>query len=127
MARRLPCFQKYNDLLQLMLNSEDSDECSQERTTGGGLSKTELLAQGCSLMAAGYDSTGILLQFALYHVAKLEDVQRRLHAEIDAVVEDCVSKGNAKDASPPRLVTLPGLPSKAPKSEPKLHRHYRWP
>jgi cytochrome P450 len=63
-----------------------------------GLTKIELLSQSVGIMAAGYETTGVLLNFALYHIAKLPEIQERLHAEIDEVVGDSVSR-NWRDVS----------------------------
>lgn len=56
-----------------------------------GLTKLEVLAQSVIFMEAGYETTGNLMHFALYHVASLPEVQERLREEIDSVVGDSVS------------------------------------
>lgn len=52
----------------------------------------ELLAQYIGFLIGGSDSTARLMQFALYHIAKLPDVQGRLQEEIDAVVDESVRR-----------------------------------
>ncbi|KAH7719260.1 cyp3a90-like protein [Aphelenchoides avenae] len=82
---------KYNDLFQMML---DATEEPTNGTNGvdrhslgtKGLTKIELLSQSVGIMSAGYETTGVLLNFALYHIAKLPEIQERLHAEIEEVV-----------------------------------------
>lgn len=72
-----------------MLNAE-ADHLDEEASQS--LSKTELLAQCITFMAAGYETTGRLLQFALYHIACLTEVQDRLQKEIDTVLAGSVGQ-----------------------------------
>ncbi|KAH7711803.1 Cytochrome P450 3A9 [Aphelenchoides avenae] len=74
------------DLLQLMLNAEAEADNRVTDNDPQCLSKTELLAQCITFMAAGYETTGSLLQFSLYHIACLPEVQEQLQKEIDTVL-----------------------------------------
>ncbi|CAK5083086.1 unnamed protein product [Meloidogyne enterolobii] len=92
---------KYNDIFQLLMNAVNDSEASEiEDVTKGQttyelnnnlitkqydkyLSKIELFAQGLILLIAGYDTTGSVLQFAIYMLAMNPEVQAKLREEIN--------------------------------------------
>ncbi|XP_032460637.1 cytochrome P450 3A29-like [Phocoena sinus] len=68
------------DLLQLMINSQNSKEID----THKALSDTELVAQSIIFIFAGYETTSSCLSFILYELATRPDVQQKLQEEVDA-------------------------------------------
>lgn len=72
-------------------NQNATDSIGKRHNADKGLSKAELMAQSVGVMAAGYETTSVLLHFALYHIAMLPEVQGKLHEEVDAVVGASVS------------------------------------
>uniref|UniRef100_A0A915N072 Cytochrome P450 n=1 Tax=Meloidogyne javanica TaxID=6303 RepID=A0A915N072_MELJA len=95
---------KYNDIFQLLMNAVNDSEASEledntkSQTTDEinnnlitkqydkYLSKIELFAQGLILLIAGYDTTGSVLQFAIYMLAMNPEVQAKLREEINCVL-----------------------------------------
>jgi cytochrome P450 len=47
-----------------------------------------VVATAMIFLVAGYDTTGLTLSYAAYHLAKNPGVQARLQADIDAAVAD---------------------------------------
>ncbi|KAB1263707.1 Cytochrome P450 3A12 [Camelus dromedarius] len=74
------CFQHRVDLLQLMINSQNSKEID----THKALSDLELVAQSIIFIFAGYETTSNSLSFIMYELAMHPDVQQQLQEEIDA-------------------------------------------
>ncbi|XP_057603482.1 cytochrome P450 3A29 [Hippopotamus amphibius kiboko] len=68
------------DLLQLMINSQNSKETD----THKALSDLELVAQGIIFIFAGYETTSSSLSFLIYELATHPDIQQKLQEEIDA-------------------------------------------
>uniref|UniRef100_A0A8D1F3E5 unspecific monooxygenase n=1 Tax=Sus scrofa TaxID=9823 RepID=A0A8D1F3E5_PIG len=68
------------DLLQLMINSQNSKEMDAHK----GLSDEELVAQGVIFIFAGYETTSSSLSLLVYELATHPDVQQKLQEEIDA-------------------------------------------
>ncbi|XP_032315651.1 cytochrome P450 3A12 [Camelus ferus] len=68
------------DLLQLMINSQNSKEID----THKALSDLELVAQSIIFIFAGYETTSNSLSFIMYELAMHPDVQQQLQEEIDA-------------------------------------------
>ncbi|XP_039081439.1 cytochrome P450 3A12 [Hyaena hyaena] len=78
---RLKDKQKHRvDLLQLMINSQNSKETD----THKALSDLELVAQSIIFIFAGYEPTSTSLSFLVYELATHPDVQQKLQEEIDA-------------------------------------------
>ncbi|XP_022082457.1 uncharacterized protein LOC110974856 [Acanthaster planci] len=83
------------DLFQLMLNAHNDpgtdpeDTPTAESGPEGGvaqrkpLSTEDIMAQGVQFFLAGYETTNSLLTFTAYLLATNQDVQEKLHAEID--------------------------------------------
>ncbi|XP_065779909.1 cytochrome P450 3A24 isoform X1 [Muntiacus reevesi] len=67
------------DLLQLMINSQNSKETDNHKA----LSDQELMAQSIIFIFAGYETTSNTLSFLLYILATHPDVQQKLQEEID--------------------------------------------
>ncbi|XP_022082458.1 uncharacterized protein LOC110974857 [Acanthaster planci] len=87
---------KHIDLLQLMLNAHNDPDTDPEDTpmaedglrTGRvtqrkPLSTRDVMAQAVQFFLAGYETTNSLLTFTAYLLATNQDVQEKLHAEID--------------------------------------------
>nr|KAF6354670.1 hypothetical protein mMyoMyo1_003592 [Myotis myotis] len=78
---RLQDKQKHRvDLLQLMINSQNSKETDSHKA----LTDLELVAQSIIFLFAGYETTSSSLSFLMYLLATHPDVQQKLHKEIDA-------------------------------------------
>ncbi|XP_069889707.1 cytochrome P450 3A9-like [Dipodomys merriami] len=67
------------DLLQLMINSQNSKDMESQK----GLSDLELAAQSIIFIFAGYETTSLTLSFAMYLLALHPDVQKKLQEEVD--------------------------------------------
>ncbi|XP_069845418.1 cytochrome P450 3A9-like [Dipodomys merriami] len=67
------------DLLQLMINSQNSKDMESHK----GLSDLELAAQSIIFIFAGYDTTSLTLSFTVYLLALHPDVQKKLQEEVD--------------------------------------------
>ena len=68
-----------NDLLSLLLRAEDEE-------TGAAMSDQQLRDECVTLMLAGHETTASALTFTWYLLANNPQVEKRLHAEIDAVL-----------------------------------------
>ncbi|XP_028362405.1 cytochrome P450 3A12-like isoform X1 [Phyllostomus discolor] len=78
---RLQDKQKHRvDLLQLMINSQNSKETDSHKA----LSDLELIAQSIIFIFAGYETTSTSLSFLMHLLATHPDVQQKLQKEIDA-------------------------------------------
>ncbi|XP_019675777.2 cytochrome P450 family 3 subfamily A member 132 isoform X1 [Felis catus] len=85
---RLKDKQKHRvDLLQLMINSQNSKETD----THKALSDLELVAQSIMFIFGGYETTSTSLSFLVYELATHPDVQQKLQEEIDATFPDKAS------------------------------------
>ncbi|KAM9210123.1 cytochrome P450 3A4-like isoform 2-T2 [Dugong dugon] len=78
---RLKDNQKHRvDLLQLMIDSQNSKETSPHKA----LTDMELVAQSIIFIFAGYETTSTALSFLTYLMATHPDIQQKLQKEIDA-------------------------------------------
>ncbi|XP_040859075.1 cytochrome P450 3A6-like isoform X2 [Ochotona curzoniae] len=68
------------DLLQLMINSQNSKEVDSYKA----LTDTELVAQSIVFLSAGYETTSNALSFIMYLLATHSDVQQKLQQEVDS-------------------------------------------
>jgi cytochrome P450 len=79
----------HGDLLSALLASRDTE--ASECPVGGGqserLSSAELRNEVLTFLVAGSETTAIALCWALYLIAGHPDIQRRLWAEVDRVLE----------------------------------------
>lgn len=106
---------KYNDIFQLLMNAVNDSEASEmdnitkeqaneikneliTKQNDKYLSKIELFAQGLILLIAGYDTTGSVLQFAIYMLALHPEAQAKLREEINDVlgIEDQITYEHLK-------------------------------
>lgn len=79
---RLQDKQKHRvDLLQLMINSQNSKETDSHKA----LSDLELVAQSVIFIFAGYETTSSALTFFMYLMAIHPDAQQKLQEEIEAM------------------------------------------
>ncbi len=67
------------DLLSMLLAARDEE-------TGEGLNDQELRDEVGTFLGAGNETTAVSLTWAWYMLSKHPDVERRLHAELDAVL-----------------------------------------
>jgi cytochrome P450 len=67
-----------DDLLGTLLSARDDD--------GGGMSDGQLRDEVMTLFLAGHETTSLALAHALYLLSKHPAIERRLHAETDAVL-----------------------------------------
>ncbi|NWV68791.1 CP3AC protein, partial [Malurus elegans] len=74
------------DFLQLMIESQNSDDGSKSVETNSDktLSDEEILAQALIFVFAGYETTSSTLSYMAYNLATHPDVQQRLQDEVDA-------------------------------------------
>jgi cytochrome P450 len=79
-AERRAIGEDRGDLLSMLLLAIDEDG------DGSGLSDEEVRGEILALIAAGYDTTSSALTWTWYLLSQHPDLERRLHAEVDAVV-----------------------------------------
>lgn len=70
------------DLLSALLAGHDEESTGADRT----LSDQEVVDQMLTFHLAGSETTAVTLTWALHLIARHPDVERRLHAEVDAVL-----------------------------------------
>ncbi|MBF6132512.1 cytochrome P450 [Nocardia otitidiscaviarum] len=78
--RRAPA--DHGDLLSALMAARDVEH------DGGGMSDEEITDTIIAFFLAGTETTATTLAWALYLLARNPDVERRLHAEVDAVLTD---------------------------------------
>jgi cytochrome P450 len=78
-AYRSPGHKHEQDMLALLLASRDDD--------GGSLTDREIRDQVITFMFAGIETTGAAISWALHEIGRHPEVEKRLHEEIDAVLE----------------------------------------
>lgn len=81
-----------DDFIQSMIEHEDdSKEVKNSEKENVGLKRTltnrEILSQAVLFLLAGYETTATTLEWVSYCLAKHQDVQDKLIAEIDQVLE----------------------------------------
>lgn len=97
--RRLHKEQKWNDFLQLMIDAaagekgERSDEKrdinaknNTEQTSATVLNEETIIAQSLLFLLAGFETSSTLLTYACYELALNQDIQQKLHKEIEDVL-----------------------------------------
>ncbi|MCX5213308.1 cytochrome P450 [Kitasatospora sp. NBC_00240] len=79
----------HGDLLSALLASRDTgaSECPVGGAQSERLSSAELRNEVLTFLVAGSETTAIALSWALYMIARHPDVQQRLWAEVDRVLE----------------------------------------
>jgi cytochrome P450 len=68
----------YNDLVSLLLTIRDE--------TGAPLPENEILSEITGLLAAGSETTGVVLAWLFHELGRSPDLERRLHEEVDSVL-----------------------------------------
>jgi cytochrome P450 len=91
-AQRRASSQGHTDLLSTLMAAEDED--------GGRMSDRQLRDEVATLIMAGHETSALGLSWAWYLLATHPEVERRLHQEVDSVL----------DGHPPTLEDLPQLP-----------------
>ncbi|XP_025104513.1 cytochrome P450 3A24-like [Pomacea canaliculata] len=76
------------DFLQLMLDAEASKAEVAARPQDKHMTKVEIIAQGITILLAGYDTTAATLQYMVYLLALNPDKQEKLYKEIIAAIGD---------------------------------------
>jgi cytochrome P450 len=71
--------ERHDDLLSRLLTSTDED--------GEGMSETLLRDELMTFLFAGHETTATALTFTWYLLSQHPDVERKLHAEVDAVLD----------------------------------------
>ena len=88
-----------DDFIQSMIEHEDDSrevKNSEKENWNGGLKRTltnrEILSQAVLFLLAGYETTATTLEWVSYCLAKHQDIQDKLIAEVDNVLEKHVNK-----------------------------------
>lgn len=72
---------KHNDLMDVLLELKTKDG------KDGGLTVNEIVAQAFVFLVAGFETSSSTMGYALYELAKCQDIQNRLRAEINEVLK----------------------------------------
>lgn len=80
MRIRLQQHGEQRDLFSMLLNAIDEE-------TGQRLNEKQLIIETLNVLFAGYETTGLALSWALYHIANNPEVQRLIQAEVDEVLD----------------------------------------
>ncbi len=71
-----------NDLLSMLLDARD------EEGDGAGMTDTQVRDEALTIFLAGHETTANALSWTWYLLSEHPEVEARLHAEIDSVLED---------------------------------------
>jgi cytochrome P450 len=71
----------HGDLLSMLLLAQDSD-------TGDGMTDQQVHDEVMTLLVGGIETTALALAWTWHEIARHPEVERRVHAEVDAVVGD---------------------------------------
>jgi cytochrome P450 family 6 len=74
-----------NDFMQLLINLKNDKDV--DGHDAQSLSIDEVASQAIVFFAAGFETSSTLMTFALYELAKNEDIQKKLRQEIDSVLD----------------------------------------
>ncbi|XP_011263150.2 cytochrome P450 9e2 [Camponotus floridanus] len=75
------------DMLQLMMENRDKDNRTE-------LTIDDMVAQAFIFFLGGFESSSVLMCFAAHEIAVNQDIQKRLHNEIDEVLEKTNGQGS---------------------------------
>lgn len=70
----------YEDVISLLMGARDD--------AGKPLDTIEILSEVTALLAAGSETTAVVLAWLFYEVGRNPDLERRLHEEVDSVLAD---------------------------------------
>ncbi|KAM3871736.1 cytochrome P450 3A30-like [Diretmus argenteus] len=76
------------DFMQLMVDSQISDNTKEDKNSQKGLSDHEILSQAMIFIFAGYETSSQTLSFLAYNLAIHPDIQKALQEEIDEAFPD---------------------------------------
>jgi cytochrome P450 family 6 len=76
-----------NDFMQLLINLKNNKSQDFEGHDGKPLSLDEVASQALVFFVAGFETSSTLMTFALYELARHEDIQEKLRREINSVLE----------------------------------------
>jgi cytochrome P450 len=68
----------YDDLVSLLLDARDE--------AGAPLAEDEILSEITALLAAGSETTAVVMDWLFYELGRNPELERRLHEEVDAVL-----------------------------------------
>ncbi|MDR3618339.1 MAG: cytochrome P450 [Paludisphaera borealis] len=92
-AERRKTGEDRGDLLSMLLHAQDEE-------SGRGMSDAQLRDEVMTLFMAGHESSANTLSWVFYHLANHPEVEAKLHAELESVL----------DGRPPTFADLPRLP-----------------
>ncbi|MFD9869191.1 cytochrome P450 [Streptomyces niveus] len=72
--------QTYDDIVSLLLTAQDE--------TGATLPDDEILSEIVALLAAGSETTAVVLSWLFHELGRNPDMERRLHEEVDSVLAE---------------------------------------
>ncbi|XP_025016164.1 cytochrome P450 3A11 [Tetranychus urticae] len=87
---------KYNDFLQLLLESEVNEDTNESNCEGKSvsndinrqrLSTDEIVSSAVIFLIAGYETTSTLLSWTCYELTRNPDIQEKLYSEIDSLTD----------------------------------------
>ncbi|CAF4274583.1 unnamed protein product, partial [Adineta steineri] len=85
-ARRRQCLERRNDFIQMMIDHEeeikDQEVGQQSKSLRKTLSDKEILSQALVFLAAGYETSNVLMSFFFYVMATEPVIQEKVHQEI---------------------------------------------
>lgn len=76
------------DFMQLMVDSQTSENIKDDKETYKGLTDHEILSQAMIFIFAGYETTSSTLSFLAYNLAINPDIQKILQEEVDEAFPD---------------------------------------
>uniref|UniRef100_A0A3B1K4E6 Cytochrome P450 3A n=1 Tax=Astyanax mexicanus TaxID=7994 RepID=A0A3B1K4E6_ASTMX len=71
------------DFLQLMMDSQKSDQSDKGKETHKGLTDHEILSQAMTFIFAGYETSSSTLTFFFYNIATNPEAMKKLQQEVD--------------------------------------------
>ncbi|CAF1008271.1 unnamed protein product [Adineta steineri] len=91
-ARRRQCLERRNDFIQMMIDHEeeikDQEVGQQSKSLRKTLSDKEILSQALVFLAAGYETSNVLMSFFFYVMATEPVIQEKIYQEIRQEIGD---------------------------------------